>query len=349
MTDHFALSRRSFLMGSVAAAGLIAAPSVLRAQSGEINVYSARHYDSDKRLISEFTEATGIRVNVIEAGADALIERIRSEGASSPVDVLLTVDAGRLVAAQDAGMFQPVSSSTLDERIPDYLRDPEGHWFGFSKRARVLMLAKDRASPGDISSYEELVDEKWRGRVLTRSSTNIYSQSLVGSMIAAHGAERTEEWARGLVANLARDPRGGDTDQILACAAGEGDLCIANTYYLGRLIRSEKPEERAIAEQITVVFPNQADRGTHVNISGAGVARNAPNAAGAQAFLEYLASDSAQYYFAEGNSEYPVVAGVPTPEWILAFGEFKEDALNASVFARNNAEALMITDRAGWK
>lgn len=349
MTERFALSRRSFMLGSAAVASLVSAPSVLRGQSSEINVYSARHYDSDKRLISDFTEATGIRVNVIEAGADALIERIRTEGANSPADVLVTVDAGRLVAAQDAGMFQPLSSSTLDGRIPDHLRDPEGHWFGFSKRARVLMLAKDRASASDIGSYEELADKTWSGRVLTRSSTNVYSQSLVGSLIAAHGAEWTEDWARGLVANLARDPRGGDTDQILACAAGEGDLCIANTYYLGRLVRSDNPEERAVAEKITVVFPNQADRGAHVNISGAGIARNAPNAAGAQAFLEYLASDSAQYAFAEGNSEYPVVAGVQTPEWIRAFGEFKEDALNAAVFARNNAEALMIADRAGWK
>jgi len=185
--------------------------------------------------------------------------------------------------------------------------------------------------------------------VLSRSSTNIYSQSLTGSVLAAAGPEATEEWARGLSENFAREPRGGDTDQIRAVAAGEGDLAISNTYYLGNLIRSENPDDRAVAEQICVVFPNQDGRGTHVNISGGGVAANAPNPEAAKLFLEYLASDSAQAYFAEGNSEYPVVEGVAAPEWIETFGAFKEDSLSAETFAQNNADALMIMDRAGWK
>lgn len=346
MTIH--LDRRTFLMGSAAAAGLLAAPAVAHAQTREVNLYSSRHYDTDEALYSDFTAATGIRVNRIEAGADALIERMLSEGINSPADVLITVDAGRLARAQDAGLLQPLASELLASRIPAYLRDSDGHWFGFSKRARVIMYNRDAVSPDAIATYEELADEAWRGRLLIRSSTNVYNQSLTGAMLAAHGEEATEAWARGIVANLARRPQGGDTDQIRACAAGEGDIAVANTYYLGNLMRSANPDDRAVAERVGVIFPNQDDRGTHVNISGGGVARHAPNREAAVLFLEYLASDSAQAYFAQGNSEYPVVEGVPVAEHIAGFGEFREDELAAEVFARNNAQALMIMDRAGW-
>jgi iron(III) transport system substrate-binding protein len=348
MFDIIKLNRRSVLAGTMLAAGLVGLPALATAQSGELNLYSSRHYDTDEALYADFTEKTGIRINRIEAGADELIERMISEGANSPADVLITVDAGRLERADAAGLLQPVDSEVLAERIPDYLRDPENKWFGFSKRARVIMYACDRVE-NPPQTYEALADEEWKGRVLSRSSTNIYSQSLTGSILAALGTEATEEWARGLAANFAREPRGGDTDQIRAVAAGEGDVAISNTYYLGNLIRSDKPEDRAVAEQICVVFPNQEDRGTHVNISGGGVAANAPNPEAAKLFLEYLASDSAQQYFAEGNSEYPVVAGVAAPEWIEKLGEFREDNLSAETFAKNNAEALMVTDRAGWK
>lgn len=348
MINHMRLNRRAILAGTVLAAGLIGLPALATAQSGELNLYSSRHYDTDEALYSDFTEKTGIKINRIEAGADELIERMTSEGANSPADILITVDAGRLERADAAGLLQPFESEVLAERIPDYLRDPENKWFGFSKRARVIMYACDRVQ-NPPQTYEALADEEWKGRVLSRSSTNIYSQSLTGSILAAAGAEATEQWARGLAANFAREPRGGDTDQIRAVAAGEGDLAISNTYYLGNLIRSEKPEDRAVAEKICVVFPNQGDRGTHVNISGGGIAANAPNPEAAKLFLEYLASDSAQKYFAEGNSEYPVVQGVSAPEWIQKLGEFKEDSLSAETFAKNNAEALMITDRAGWK
>jgi iron(III) transport system substrate-binding protein len=220
---------RSLIAGTVLAVGLVGLPALATAQSGEINLYSSRHYDTDEALYADFTEKTGIRINRIEAGADELIERMISEGANSPADVLITVDAGRLERADEAGLLQPVDSEVLAERIPEYLRDPENMWFGFSKRARVIMYACDRVE-SPPQTYEALADEEWRGRLLIRSSTNIYNQSLVGSILAAAGEEATEEWARGIVANLAREPRGGDTDQIRAVAAGEGDLAVANTY-----------------------------------------------------------------------------------------------------------------------
>ncbi|QQE66223.1 Fe(3+) ABC transporter substrate-binding protein [Leptolyngbya sp. BL0902] len=353
------LGRRAFL-GAGAAATAIAVGG-LKSQSAQaqfpwfrnrgqvVNLYSSRHYDTDEQLYDGFRQATGIRVNVVEAEADQLIERIRSEGQNSPADLLMTVDAGRLWRAEQEGLFQAVNSSVLTGAIPDHLRHPDGQWFGLTQRARVLMYHKDRVNPSELSSYEDLVDPKWRGRILTRSSTNIYSQSLVGSLIAAHGSEETETWARGLVANLARDPQGGDTDQIRAVAAGLGDVAISNTYYLARLIKSDNAADRAVAEAIGVFFPNQNDRGTHVNISGAGVLRSAPNAAAAIQFLEYLVSPEAQRIFAESNNEYPVVEGVAIDSVVASFGEFRADPLNAAVFGRNNPEALRITDRAGWK
>ncbi len=343
---HFAIAHRTFLVGTALAAGLVGASSIAQAQ--ELNLYSSRHYDTDEALYANFTEQTGITINRIEAGADELIERMISEGANSPADVLITVDAGRMERADEAGLFQTFDSEVLEERIPDYLQDPENKWFGFSKRARVIMYACDRVD-NPPQTYEALADEEWRDRLLIRSSTNIYNQSLAGSMLAAHGEEATEAWARGVVANMAREPRGGDTDQIRAVAAGEGDLAVANTYYLGNLLRSDNADDRAVAEQICVVFPNQDDRGTHVNISGGGVAANAPNPEAARLFLEYLASDSAQQYFAEGNSEYPVVESASSPEWLQKFGEFEEDDLSSETFAQNNADALMVMDRAGWK
>lgn len=344
------LHRRGALAALVGAA--IAAPSLLRAQGSQgsvVNLYSARHYDSDKLLIEAFTRATGIRVAVVEAGADALIERLRNEGANSPADVLLTVDAGRIEAAKGLGLLQPLRSRALTDAVPTHLRDPDGHWYAFSKRARVIMYDRTRVQPSELSTYEDLADPKWRGKLLTRSSTNIYSQSWTGSVLAARGEETTERWCRGLVANFARAPRGGDTDQFRAVAAGEGTLAISNTYYLGNLTASPVPADRQVVERIAVFFPNQNDRGTHVNITGGGLARHAKNPEAATRFLEYLVSTEAQRHFAEGNSEYPVLEGVPIPSSIARFGSFKEDTLNAGVFARNNAQALRIMDRAGWR
>jgi iron(III) transport system substrate-binding protein len=340
------LDRRALLAST---ALLVASPAILRAQARTLNLYSSRHYDTDEALYSDFTKQTGIAINRVEAGEDPLLARMQSEGANSPADVLITVDAGRIEKAREAGLLQPFASEALASLIPANLRDPDGNWFGFSTRARVLMVVKDKVAEGAISTYEDLADPKWKGKVVIRSSTNVYNQSLTGSILAAIGAEKTEAWARGVVANMARPPRGGDTDQIRAVAAGEGDIAVSNTYYLARLIRSSKPEDKAVVDKLRVVFPNQGDRGTHVNVSAAGIARHAKNLDAAKGFLEYLATPSAQRYFANGNSEYPVVAGVEPNEAVAAWGPFKTDSLNARVFARNNAEALRIMDRAGWK
>ncbi|MBI1206053.1 MAG: extracellular solute-binding protein [Azospirillum sp.] len=317
--------------------------------AGEVNVYSARHYDVDRALYSNFTAETGIRVNLIEGKEDELIERIRNEGNNSPADLLITVDAGRLYRAQDAGLLQPIRSEVLEREIPPHLREPEGYWFGLSKRARVLIYDKAAVKPSELSTYEDLADPKWRGRLLVRSSTSVYNQSLVGSLLAADGEPATEAWAKAVVANLARPPQGGDIDQIKAVAAGEGDVAISNTYYFGRLINSPRAQVKELAQRLGVFFPNQDGRGTHVNISGAGVIKTAAHRAEAIRFLEYLVTPEAQRLFADGNFEYPVVAAVPPHPSVAAWGTFKEDPLNAAVYGRSNAEALKIMDRAGWK
>lgn len=353
------LTRRVFLAGGTAAAAVAAsqwgrsgraiAQTRTAQAGGVVNLYSSRHYDTDDALYQGFAEVTGIRVNLVEAEADQLIERIKSEGNNSPADILMTVDAGRLWRAEQEDIFQPVSSATLDAAIPENLRHPNGLWYGFTQRARVIMYHKDRVNPSDLSTYEDLVDPKWRGKILIRSSSNIYNQSLTGALLHHLGAEATEEWARGLVANFARQPEGGDTPQIQAVAAGVGDLAISNTYYLLRLLNSDNPDDRAVASQIGIFFPNQRDRGTHVNISGGGVLKTAPNAEAGVQFLEYLASPAAQTIFAAGNYEYPVIEGATIDPSLAAFGTFTADSLSAQIFGQNNAEALQIMDRAGWR
>lgn len=312
-----------------------------------VNVYSARHYDTDMAMYERFTEETGIKVNLIEASSDALIERIKSEGQFSPADMLITVDAGRLWRAEKEGIFQPVDSAVLSERIPAHLRHPEGEWFGLSKRARVIAHKKDMALPAGFGTYEALADEAFRGQVCMRSSGNIYNLSLMASLIDAHGAEAAEAWAKGVVANFARTPQSNDTGQLKAVASGECTITIANTYYLGRLMASTKLEDKALMANLEIVFPNQDGRGTHVNISGAGITKYAPNRENAIRFLEYLTSDFAQRLFAEGNNEYPISG--PTTGPVAALGEFKRDDLNVSVLGENQKEAVKVYDRAGWK
>jgi len=320
------------------------------AQDKVLNLYSSRHYQADEALYAGFTKATGIRINRIEAGEEALIERLRNEGARSPADVLITVDAGRLWRAEQLGLFQPVNSALLAQRIPASLREPNGHWFGFSLRARLIAYNRAKVKPEEAATYESLAEPKWKGRVCMRSSTNIYNLSLMGALIDHLGEPKAEAWARGVKANLAREPRGGDTDQLKSVAAGECDLTLSNQYYYARLGRSGKPEDRAVFERIGVVFPNQASFGTHVNISGAGVMKHAPNREAAVKFLEYLASDEAQRYFAEGNNEWPAVAGVKTANPVLgALGEFRRDALNVAVLGRNQPGSQKIYDRVAWK
>jgi len=315
----------------------------------EVNVYSSRHYDTDVAMYEGFTAATGIEVNLIEGDADQLIERIKAEGPNSPADVLITVDAGRLWRAEEADILQPATSEVLEERIPTSLRHPENKWFGLSKRLRGVVYARDRVDPTEISAYEDLADPKWQGRICIRSSTNVYNQSLVASMIEAGGVEATEAWAQGLVDNLARPPQGGDTDQIKAVAAGECDVAVVNHYYLVRLIESEAEDDRAVADQVGILFPNQDGRGAHANVSGAGVVATAPNRDNAVRFLEYLTTPEAQAYFAQGNYEFPVVEGVKLDPVLEQWGEIKTDDVNAARYGENNPEAVKLMDRAGWQ
>jgi iron(III) transport system substrate-binding protein len=346
------LTRRAFLVAGGATVALTATqvrrPQAAFSQARTVNLYSSRHYNTDDDLYAGFTEETGIRVNLIEGDADELLQRIVNEGANSPADVFMTVDAGRLWRAQQEGIFAPVQSSVLETRIPENLRHPDGLWFGFSKRARVIMYSKDRVNPSQLSTYEALADDRWRGKVLIRSSSNIYNQSLVSGMIDTQGITPTEEWARGLVANFARPPEGNDTAQIQAVAAGLGDVAISNTYYLIRLGKSEDPAEREIFEKVGAFFPNQADRGTHVNISGAGVLKTAPHRQEAIAFLEYLSTPRAQEFFAKGNNEYPVVPGTAVDPLVASMGDFKEDTVNVEALGSFANEAVQLMDRAGW-
>lgn len=332
----------------VAAAIFAAGPAL--AQEKVVNIYSGRHYQTDEALYSGFTKATGIKVNRIEASEDAIIERIRNEGERSPADVMITVDAGRLWRAEQLGLFQPVKSATLDKRIPENLREPGGHWYGFSMRARVIAYNKAKVKPGEITSYEQLADPKWKGRVCMRSSTNIYNLSLMGALIDHLGEQKAEQWARAVRANLAQEPKGGDTDQLKNVAAGLCDVTVSNQYYYARLARSQKADERQVAEKIALVLPNQQSWGTHVNISGAGVLKHAPHRDAAVKFLEYLASDEAQRYFADGNNEWPVVRSVKVDNPVLnALGDFKADKLNVAALGKNQPSSQKIYDRVAWK
>ena len=318
------------------------------AQEKVLNLYSARHYQTDEALYTDFTRQTGIKINRIEGQEDALLERIKSEGANSPADVFLTVDAARLAQADALGLFAPVKSKLLEERIPDHLRAPD--WFAFSTRARVIIYNKAAVNLADVQNYEDLALPKLKGKVCVRAGSHPYNLSLGSALIQHLGEQRTEEWAKGLVANFARAPKGGDTDQIKAVAAGECGAAISNTYYIVRLMRSAKAEDRKVVENIGVVWPNQKSFGTHINVSGGGMLKTAPHKDAAVKFLEYLASDQAQAYFANGNNEWPVVksATVNNPE-LESLGKFKADNLNVGTLSKNTALAQKIFDRAGWR
>lgn len=330
------------------AATLLAGTAAI-ASAAEVNIYSARHYQTDEQLYNGFTEATGIKINRIEDDSDKLISRIEAEGRNSPADILVTVDAGRLWRAEEKGIFAETSSDTLTKRIPASLRHPDGEYFGFSKRARLIFFNKAEMKDPP-KTYEALADPKYKGEICIRSSSNMYNLSLMASMIEAHGEEKALEWAKGVVANMARAPKGGDTDQIKAAAAGECGIAVANHYYFVRLMTSDKAADQDVVKAMGVVFPNQDDRGTHVNISGAGVLKHAPNKENAVKFLEYLASDKAQNYFAAGNYEYPVVEAVKPAEVVADLGrDFKQDPVNVSAYGRNQAQAQKLLDQAGWK
>ena len=317
--------------------------------AGVVNVYSHRHYAADKLLFERFEEKTGIQVRVVKSAADQLIERLASEGASSPADLLVTADVGRLWRADDAGLLQAVESDVLTTSIPEHLRDPEGHWFGLSQRARVIVYDRERVKPDELSTYEALTAPQWKGRVLVRSSANLYNQSLLASFIAHDGRESAKVWAEGIVANFARSPKGSDRDQMKAVAAGLGDVAIVNTYYVGLLLNSKVAEERAVGERMGVFFPNQEGRGAHVNISGAGVTAHAPNRGNAIALLEFLVSDEAQAVFASANYEFPVKPGIEVGEPLSAWGSFRSDTIPLSKVGAKQSEAVEVFDEAGWR
>ena len=317
------------------------------ADNGEVNLYSSRHYDTDLALYDDFTKQTGIKVNRIEADADALIERIRSEGEFSPADILITVDAGRLWRAEEAGVLAPVESAVLTERLPAHLRHPDGLWFGLSTRARIIIYNKAAGKPEGLTTYADLANPALKGDICMRSSSNIYNISLLSSIVAHKGADQAEAWAKGVVANFKQAPQGNDTAMIEAVAAGQCRISLVNTYYLARFAGGDAAQ-KTIFDQIGVIFPDQDGAGTHVNISGAGVVKYAPNRENAVKFLEYLTSESAQRYFADGNNEYPAAIGLKANSAVEKLGSFKPDTLNAAEIGRNQAEAVKLFDRAGW-
>ena len=309
-----------------------------------VNVYSARHYDTDLALYQDFEDRTGIKVNLIEAASDALIERIKNEGKYSPADILITVDAGRLHRAEQNGLFESFQSDILEQRIPAHLRHPEGQWYGLSKRARVIIYDKQQGMPAGLTRYEDLADPKYANQICVRSSSNIYNISMLAAMIDHKGAPEAERWATQVVANLKRPPQGNDTANIRAVASGECRLSIVNSYYVARLRAVNNP----MGDAIGIIFPNQETTGTHVNISGAGVLKYAPNKENAKRFIEYLTEAPAQYLYVEGNNEYPVVVDAKVTPVIANMGTFQDDKINASVLGENQGEAVRIFDRAGW-
>ncbi len=318
-------------------------------QEEVVNVYTHRHYEADQKLFDLFTEQTGIKVNVVSASADELIQKLELEGANSPADVLITVDAGRLHRAVEKDLVQAVDSEVLNTNIPSKFRDPENKWFGLTFRARILAYSKERVDPSELSTYEALTEENWKGRILTRSSENIYNQSLLASIIADNGEEAAEDWASKLLANMARSPKGSDRDQVKAVASGEGDVAIVNTYYIGIMLNDANEEERKAAEKIAIFFPNQEDRGTHINVSGAAVTKYAPNRDNAVKLIEFLSDIEAQNFLANINFEYPVNQEATYSDLLKTWGAFKADEINLSELGKRNRDAVIIFDRVGWK
>ncbi|MBF0324779.1 MAG: Fe(3+) ABC transporter substrate-binding protein [Alphaproteobacteria bacterium] len=331
----------------LAAVLTVAAPALV--QAAEVNVYSARKDHLIKPLLDQFSTESGIKVNLLSAGEDQLIERMRAEGPSSPADILLTTDVARLHKARVDGLLQPVASAALTKAVPSRFRDPQGYWFGLSARARVLFYAKDRVKPADLSTYEDLADPKWKGRICVRSSSSVYNQSLLAGMIAVDGADKAEAWAKGIVANMARKPQGGDRDQIAAVAAGQCDVAIANTYYFAGMLTSDKADEKAAVAKVGLFWPNQQGRGVHVNISGAGMTASAKHKVEAVKLLEFLASTAAQKIYAETNHEFPVADGIQPSALVAGWGSFKPETIPVAMLGENNPVAVKLFDRAGWR
>lgn len=320
-----------------------------KAENQVVNIYTARHYEADQAVYDKFSEETGIKVNVVKGEAEELIERLKREGESTQADLFITVDGGVLGNAKNNDILQPVQSDIIDKNVPAHFRDKEDYWIGMSTRARVIVYAKDRVKPEELSTYEALTDEKWKGKVLARSSTSLYNQSLLASFIELNGDEMAEQWAQGIVNNFARQPDGGDRDQAKAIAAGVGDVAIMNTYYVGLLLNSEEPEEQKVGESIGVFFPNQETNGTHVNISGIGLTKYSKNPENATKLIEYMTGVEAQEYLSAQNFEFPVNPEAKMPELLQSWGEFNMQELNFDTLGEYNQQAIQIFNKTGWK
>jgi len=316
---------------------------------GVVNLYTNRHYDTDQELLDLFTEETGIEVNVLKGDSDQLIERIVREGEDTSADLLITADAGRLHRAKEKGILQPVVTDILDKNILSNLRDEENYWYALTVRGRVIVYAKDRVNESDLSTYADLASTKWKGKILVRSSANIYNQSLLASLIAIKGEDAARDWANGVVENMARKPKGNDRAQATAVAAGIGDIAIMNTYYIGKMLNSSNPEEVKVAEQVSVFFPNQRTTGTHINVSGIGLTKHSKNQENAIKLMEFLTGKVAQKLFAEANYEYPVNPAVEPSELLKSWGDFKPQNINLTLLGEYNDEAVKIFNQVGWK
>ncbi len=339
--------KNTLILLTLAACSLFASSMSFAAE--EVNLYSARKEKLIKPLLDNFTKETGIKVNLVTAGAGPLLKRLETEGANSPADLFITTDAGRLHKAKEAGVLQVIQSHVLNTAIPAEYRDPEGYWYGLSLRARPIFYVKDKVKAEELSTYEALTDEKWKTRICIRGSDNIYNQSLVASMIANTGLEKTQDWANKFVANFARKPKGGDRDQIKAAAAGECDIAIANTYYYGAMLHGKDEAQIKAANAVAVFWPNQDDRGTHVNVSGIGMTKAAKNKENAQKLMEFLTTKDSQKWYAEVNFEYPVIADGTWSDELTAWGKFKADSINLSKLGELNKDAVQLMDKAGWK
>lgn len=319
------------------------------AQEQVVNIYTARHYEVDDVLYKNFTDKTGIKVNVVKGKAEELIERLKREGQNSPADLFVTVDGGVLNNAKENGVLQPIESDVVNQQVPEKLRDKENQWIGLSTRARVIVYSKDRVKPEQLSTYEDLATDKWKGKVLVRSSTSLYNQSLVASMIELNGEQKTEEWAKGIVTNMSREPEGGDRDQAKAIAAGVGDVAIMNTYYVGQMINSKDQEEVKASEKIGVFFPNQETTGAHINISGIGLTKHSKNKENAVKLIEYLTAEEAQATMSKENFEFPVNEKAEKPELLKTWGDFKAQEIDFAKLGVHNKKAIEIMNKVGWK
>tara|TARA_B110000305_G_scaffold120106_1_gene134828 strand:- start:371 stop:1351 length:981 start_codon:yes stop_codon:yes gene_type:complete len=318
-------------------------------KSEEVNLYSQRHYSVDELQYENFTKLTGIKVNVIKANADELIERLKNEGENSPADLFITVDAGKLQKAAELELLQKVSNSKINDNVSNDLKDKNGYWVPITYRARIVVYSNDRVNKNDLSTYEDLANEKWKGRILVRSSSNAYNQALMSSMVANLGSDVASSWSNGIVKNFARDPKGSDRDQVKAIAAGQGDLAIVNSYYIGLLLSSKKEEELNAGKSVSVFFPNQEDRGSHINVSGIGLTKNSPNKENAIKLMEYLTGEEAQNTYVNNSYEYAANPKVKPSKIVQAWGTFKRDELDLNMLGKFRQEAIRIFDKTGWK